>query len=478
EAGMRGLPAEPAPEILQANLAGLALALAEWGERDAARLTWIDPPPPGRFASAREELCLLGAIDAEGALTDRGREIAALPLEPRLAAMIAGAPNESDRALAAEIAALIGERGLGGDSVDLRERLERFRRDSSPRARALREQAARWAKGAPPSKTADAGRIIAIALPHLIARAKPETHGDYLTAGGRAARLQAGEALANERWLAVADLVGSASNARILAAAPLCESDALALGKVETIEVAEFDIGRRAFRARRVKRLGAIVLAETPLPSPSGEAARRALVDALGEHGFQLLDNGEVIHETKARLALARTCFGEGWPEWSDAELLARAGEWLTPLLGDPPDFSRPSADQLRRALMSLLDWSAARTLDEIAPLSIETPAGRKLPVDYLDEGGPMIEARVQEFYGLAAHPAIMRGRIALAVSLLSPARRQIAVTKDLPAFWRGGYRDMAKDMRGEYPKHDWPDDPANARAHEGKTKARLAREK
>lgn len=477
EAGTRGLPAEPAPEILQSNLAGLVLALGEWGERDAARLTWVDPPPPGRLAAAREELFMLGALDAEGALTERGKEIAALPMEPRLAAMIVGARNVNDRALAAEIAALVGERGLGGDGVDLHERLERFRKDRSPRARALKDQAARWAKGAAPSKAADAGRVIAAAIPTLIARAKPGAHGQYLTAGGRAVQLGPGEALAKERWLAVADLVGSATNARILAAAPLAEADALALGKVEAAEIAEFDIERRAFKARRVKRLGAIILSETPLPAPSSEAARSALIDALSERGFGLLDHGAVIRETKARLALARSVFGEEWPQWSDADLIARADEWLTPLLGDPPSLARPSADQLRRGLMSLLDWSAARSLDEIAPLTIETPSGRALRVDYLSEGGPSIEARVQEFYGLASHPTIMRGRVPLTVSLLSPARRQIALTKDLPAFWSGGYTDMAKEMRGRYPRHDWPEDPAAARAHEGKTRARLARE-
>jgi ATP-dependent helicase HrpB len=146
----------------------------------------------------------------------------------------------------------------------------------------------------------------------------------------------------------------------------------------------------------------------------------------------------------------------------------------LAPLLGDPPSLSRPSAEQLRRGVMGLLDWSTSRTLDEIAPLSIATPAGRQLGVDYLADGGPIVEARVQEFYGLAVHPAILRGRTPLTVSLLSPARRQIALTKDLPGFWSGGYRDMAKDMRSQYPKHDWPDDPAAATPHEGKTKARL----
>jgi ATP-dependent helicase HrpB len=474
EEATRGLPAEPTPEILAANLAGLLLSLAEWGERDAGRLTWIDAPPAGRLAAARKELRAFGAIDDEGSLTARGSDMASLPLEPRLAAMIAGASDASLRALAAEIAALISERGLGGDSTDLRDRLERFRRDGSARAKSLRDQASRWAKGAKPAPVEMAGRAIAEALPLTIARAKPGEHGHFLLASGRAAQIDKASPLAGEEWLAVADMTGSAANARILAAAPLSENDALKLGGVETIDTADFDVARRTFKARRVKRLGAIILSETPLPAPSGETARAALIDALRRHGLDLLENTNAIRETQARIALAREKFRDDWPDFSDAILLERADEWLTPLLGEPPSLSRPSTEQLRRGLLALLDWSTARILDEIAPLTIATPAGRQFAVDYLADGGPLIEARVQEFFGLAAHPAILRGNLPVTVSLLSPARRQIALTKDLPAFWRGGYRDMAKDMRSQYPKHDWPDDPSTAAAHEGKTKARL----
>lgn len=477
EEGTRGLPAEPVPEILASNLSGFLLALAEWGVRDAARLAFINPPPAGRLAAAREELQSLGAIDADGALTAHGREIARLPLEPRLAAMIVGAKDAADRALAAEIAALIGERGLGGDSTDLRERIERFRKDASPRAKALRDQAARWANGATPAKSSDAGRIVAAALPRTIARAKPGERGQYLLASGRAASLDETDALANAPWLAVADLVGAATAARILAAAPISEAEALAHGAVETAEAATLDVERGVVKARRVKRLGAIVLAETTLPAPSGETARAAFIDALKTHGFSLLDQGEAVAETLARLALAREHAGDDWPALCASDLLERADEWLAPLLGDPPSLSRPTAEKLRRGVLGLLDWKLARALDEVAPTHVVAPTGRSLAIDYRAEGGPVVEARVQEFYGLSAHPAIMRGKIPLAVSLLSPARRQIALTKNLPAFWSGGYRDMAKDMRGKYPKHDWPDDPSRASAHVGKTKARLRRE-
>lgn len=477
EEATKGLPAEPTPEILSSNLSGLVLAVAEWGERDPLRLTFVDPPPPGRLAAAREELAGLGAVDSGGALTARGRAIGRLPLEPRLAAMIVGAANEADRALAAEIAALIGERGLGGDAVDLRDRVERFRKDASPRARALRDLAARWARGGPPAGVGEAGRVLAAAAPASIARAKSGEAGHYLMASGRAARIDTKDPLAKEQWIAVADIVGSAGNARILAAAPLSEADALGLGKVRTEDIAEFDAERGVVRARRETRLGAILLSETPLPPPSGTMAREALISALRKFGVGLMAHGAAVEETLRRLALARAHFGEEWPALDIDGVLDRADEWLTPLLGDPPRFDRPTREQLRRGVLSLVGFKAARRLDEITPTHIETPAGRSLAVDYRAEGGPRIEARVQEFYGLSAHPAVMGGALPLTVSLLSPAHRQIAVTKDLPGFWVGGYRDMAKDMRGEYPKHDWPEDPASARAHVGKTKARLAGE-
>lgn len=474
EEATRGLAAAPTPEILNGDLSGLVLTLAEWGERDASRLVWIDAPPAGRLVAAHAELAELGALDSSGALTERGRAMARLPLEPRLAAMIAGAKTQPDRALAAEIAALASERGLGGSGADIVARLDRFRRDNGARASTLRAQAARWGGGAEPSPARDAGRVIAAALPGRIARRKAYAAGDYLMASGRAARLDRNEALASAPWLAVADLTGAASGARIVAAAPLDEGEALALGGVETLEIASFDAAERTLKARRVRRLGAIVLSETPLPRPSGEAARRALLEAVAAHGLDLLPAAWAIRETQARLALARAHFGEDWSAPDDAALIARAGEWLAPLLGDPPSLDRPDADRLRTGLAALLDWKQARDLDDIAPLSVTTPAGRALKVDYLSEGGPRIEARVQEFYGLAAHPSIARGRAPLTLSLLSPARRQIAVTGDLPSFWKGGYRDMAKDMRGQYPKHDWPDDPAAARPHEGRTRSRL----
>jgi len=477
EEATKGLPAEPAPEITTANLSGLMLALGEWGERDASRLVWIDPPPAGRLAAARDELMQLGALDESGALTEHGREMSRLPLEPRLASMIAGARDDAERSLAAEIAALIGERGLGGGGVDLRERLLLFRQDRSTRAKILRDQAARWARGALDADIENAGRVVARGAPRMIARAKEGERGRYLLASGRAALLESADPLSRETWLAVADMTGAASGGRILAAAPMKEPDALELGGAETADLAEFDMEKRAFKARRVKRVGAIVLSETPLPAPAGEAARAALIKAVAAAGLDCLEHAAAIREMQARLTLLRAHDSAQWPDWSDEVLIARAEEWLAPLLGDAPNLARPKAADIIRNLEALLDWQDARRLQSLTPLTLETPAGRTLPIDYVAPNAPLIEARAQEFFGIAAHPTILGGKIPVTVSLLSPARRQIALTQDLPAFWRGGYQDMAKDMRSQYPKHDWPADPATARAHVGKTKARLKEE-
>lgn len=478
EATTRGLPAAPAPEIETADLSPLALALAEWGERDASRLAFLDPPPAGRLEAARAGLAEAGAMDASGALTARGRIVAALPLPPALAAMIAGARTPQDAMLAAEIAALVSERGLGGDALDIRIRIERWRADDGPRAHAMREAARRWAKiavggdprqGAHPAR---AGVVIAGALPRRMARRKSPGRGHFLTAGGRAVFVDERDALASAEWIAVADMVSAGAAARVLAAAPLAEDEALAIGPVETRESAEIDAAARRIRSRRIVCIGAVVLSETPLPQPSGDAARAAVIDAIRAKGLDISGGAGAARRTLARIAFARA-HGLDAPPLDEAALIARIEEWY-PAGRDAAALLDPAPADVARAVFSLLGCDAARRVDALAPVSIAAPSGRALAIDYLNPAGPAVEARVQEFYGAARHPRIAGGAAPLAVSLLSPAGRQVALTKDLPAFWSGGYRDMAKDMRGRYPKHDWPADPAGARPHEGRTKKRL----
>ncbi len=473
EAETRGLVAAPHPEILNADLSGFMLMLAEWGERDPARLIWLDAPPEGRITAARCQLQALGALDDAGGLTANGRAMAQLPMAPRLAALIVGAETASEKALAARIAALVGEAGIGGNSADLSERLARFERETSPRAKALRLQAERWADGGIPA--GNAAEVLAKAWPDRIAKRRSPGGATYLLASGRAGQVDETSPLAKHDWLVVADMIGAAKGGRITLAAALSEAAALSIGQVEEREIAEFDPASSKFKALRVKTLGAITLSETPLPKPSGETARRAFLDHLKESGFEQTGLQDVAASFAARVACLRRSHGEGWPDISVTDLQDSVDQWLAPMLGSG-GFQMPAPAKVLEALKSSLDWPLPQDLDRLAPASITLPSGRAAAIDWLDERAPLLECRVQELYGHSGQIRVAEGRVPVTLQMLSPGGKPVATTRDLPAFWNGGYTDMAKDMRGRYPKHDWPDDPASARPHAGMTKARLAR--
>lgn len=472
EAATRGLMAAPVPEILSSDLSGLVLALAEWGERDPSKLTWLDPPPAGKFRTAEAQLKALGAIDEAGAPTPKGREMARLPMAPRLAALIAAAPGAAEKALAAEVAALAGERGMGGDSADLRDRLQRFRADGSPRARSLKTQAASWGGGAAPGGNLAA--LLASAWPDQVARRRPGSDGAYLMASGRAANIPATDSLAKCDWLVIADLGGAAREPRITLALPLTEAEALASQKVVTEDRAAFDPKTGKFAARRVKALGAIVLSEAPLPKPSADAAAAAMFAAVEVGGFAAIGAEEVVEETLSRLRILDQAGLIEAPVKAAADLVSGAVDWLMPLLRRK-GAAVPMAHEVREALVQSFDWPVQEALRNHAPLTLDLPSGQTARVDWLDPRAPLVSARAQAFYGLKEHPAIAAGRVPVTVEMLSPGMKPVATTQDLARFWGAGYKDMAKDMRGRYPKHDWPDDPANARAHEGRTKKRLS---
>lgn len=471
EAATRGLIAAPTPEILTSDLSGLVLALAEWGERDPAKLTWLDPPPPGKYRAAEAQLHALGALDDTGALTQKGHEMARLPMAPRLAALIAAAPGPAEKALAAEVAALAGERGMGGDDTDLRDRLQRFRADTGPRARSLKAQAASWGGGAKPG--GDLARLLASAWPDQIARKRPGSDGSYLLASGRAATLPPTDGLAKSDWLVIAELGGAAREPRITLALPLTEAEALASQKTVTEDRATFDPKSARFTARRVKALGAIILSEAPLPKPSVDAAASAMLEAVQAAGFAALGAADAVEETLHRLRILETAALIEAPVRDADTLIASAPDWLHPLLRRK-GASVPAPHEVRDALIQSFDWPIQEALRQHAPLTLDLPSGQEARVDWLDPRAPLVSARAQAFYGLTEHPRIAAGRVPVTVELLSPGMKPAATTQDLARFWGAGYKDMAKDMRGRYPKHDWPDDPANARAHEGRTKKRL----
>lgn len=473
EAETRGLIAAPRPEILAADLSGLVLTLAEWGENDPLSLNWLDAPPGGRLKAAQSMLLQLEALTSEGGLTEKGKAMARLPLPPRLAALIIGTRDPGERALAARIAALTGERGIGGQSEDLIARLAGFQRDNSPRAKALRRQAEQWGQGAVPKGNAAA--ILARGWPDMIARKRPGTTATYVLASGRAGQVDETSPLAKSEWLAVAELIGAAKGARITLAASLDEADALVAYPPQTREEAEFDPGKGSFRARKVKAMSAIILSETPLPKPSGDSARQAFLTHLHREGFAATGLQDTVESFVSRISALRGTHGEDWPECSLSKLQDSVTDWLGPALGTGA-FEMPPPARVTDALKANLGWPLSQDIDRLAPLTATLPVGRKAKIDWRDERAPLVECKVQELYGAKTHLCVADGRLPVTLQMLSPGGKPVATTRDLPSFWQGGYSDMAKDMRGRYPKHDWPEDPANAKPHSGMTKKRLAK--
>ena len=467
EAAEGALPPFARPEILDADLTGLVLDLATWGARDTASLRWLDPPPSPAVVEARRTLVGIGALDADGGVTDEGRAVARIAAPPRVARMVVEAGRRGAPLLGGEVATLLVERGLGGASSDLAERLVRWRRDRGVRAEAARGLARRFARMARSPAAGDAeaelsaGLVLALAFPERIAKARGQP-GSFLLANGRAASLEPHDPLARAPFLAVAELAGKAASSRILLAAAL-DATAVAGDAIRTTDELAFDPARAALSARRVTRLGALVLAEAPLPVPAGEEAARVLAEGLGRLGLDRLPWGSSALQLRDRIAFLRAAEGEAWPDLGDAALRRDVAAWLAPFLLGKSALKDISADDLGQALDARLDHVLRRRLDAEAPTHFQAPTGTRAAVDYAAEGGPAVALRVQELYGLAAHPALAGGRVPLVLHLLSPAHRPIQVTRDLPGFWRGSWAAVRSEMRGRYPRHPWPDDPAAA---------------
>ena len=476
ESGTGALEPFARPAILSADLSGLLLDCAAWGARRPERdLAWLDPPPAPALAEARAMLSTIGALDAEGGLTDAGRAIRVLALPPRLANMVvrAGHPHpsgtgEGRRGLAAEIATLIVERGLGGTGADLRDRLDRFRRDRSPRAGDARTLAKTFARqaggGGPGGDIEDAGLVLALAFPDRIAKARGKP-GEFLMANGRAAAVEPHERLAGAAYLAIAEVTGRAGAARILLAAPLTEADIEAVAGADIVEARtlDFDRERAALQARRSRRLGALVLSEGTCAVPPGAEIAAKLAAGLAGHGIDRLPWTPALTQWRDRVAFLRRAEGAPWPDIGDAALAADGAAWLVPYLDGVTGLAGLGAERLGNALHALLPWDLARRLDAEAPVAFETPAGASHRLDYAAEQGPTLSVKVQELYGLAAHPTLAGGRVPIVLELLSPAGRPIQITRDLPGFWRGSWRDVRIEMRGRYPRHVWPEAPAEA---------------
>ena len=465
-AATAGLPPYDPPEILEADLSALTLDCALWGVADPRDLRWLDPPPAAAVAEARARLTVLEALDADGRPTAHGKAIAALPLPPRLGHMLVRAGEMGMAITAAQVAVLLGERGLGGNDADLESRMRRWRSECGQRAEAARKLAERWAKltpSAPVSSESNAEQVaqcIALAFPDRIARRRDASGETWASAGGRGFKLDPTSSLARHEWLAVAETQGMAAGARILSAAPLeaVQIDSLFADRIETRRHVRFDPATGRVEATRERRLGAIRLSAGPDSAADPDEIAAALLEGVRAHGLALLPWSDTARTLRTRAAYA------GLDALSDAALIAELDDWLPPLLAGKRRLDAVSGEGLTQALQNRIGWDGQKSLDRLAPARLETPAGSSHAIDYAAEGGPTVEVRVQALFGLATHPMLGDGT-PLVLSLTSPAGRPIQTTRDLPGFWKGSWADVAKEMRGRYPRHPWPDDPASASA-------------
>lgn len=469
EAATGALEPFTTPEILAADLSSLLLDCAAWGVTDPAALPFLDPPPRPALAEARTLLAEIGALDGDGRLTPLGARLRALPLPPRLAAMVLRAADRGEASGAAEVAALLVERGLGGDDVDLAHRRDRFVRETGGRAEDMRRLARGWAAQAAegldrrPREGLSVGALVALAYPDRIARARGRP-GEVVLANGRGAALEPHLALAREPFLAVAEVAGAAGSARVLAAAALApeEIEALFPDRMVLRDEVAFDPKARAVRGRAVRRIGSVILSERPIPLADDPQTPPVLARGVAKLGIEALPWSKAAAQLRKRIAFLRAAEGDPWPDVSDEALAETIETWLAPMLTGKTALSQIDASDVVEGLRTLLPYELARRLDAEAPTHWRAPTGTSVAVDYEGEE-PAIAIRVQELFGIDAHPALAGGRRPLVLELLSPAHRPIQVTKDLPGFWRGSWSAVRAEMRGRYPRHVWPEDPAAA---------------
>jgi ATP-dependent helicase HrpB len=477
------------PEILEADLAPLLLDLAQWGAPDPRELAWLTPPPPSAIAHAKELLTALGALNANGRLTEHGGQMAALPIHPRLAHMLIAADSLRLRHLACDVAALLSEpdilRATGGAQreTDLRVRLDllhgtgtALRTPMAERGilQRVRRTADLWrrqrARVHPGYGTDDAhhvhavGLLLALAYPDRIAGRQPG--GRYVLSNGRGALFDRPDPLGSEPFLVIADLEGG-QWARIDVAAPIGLEDICRLYGDRISEEASVDWDEKAgaVRASRRRMLGRLVLTEEPLGNPDGTLVTRALLQGVREAGLDALAWTPELRQWRARLRFMRHVEGPdaGWPDVSDDALLEQLEQWLTPFLAGVTTLERAKRLDLSTPLRTLLTWEQQRRLDRLAPTHVTVPSGSSVRIDYDQPDMPVLAVRLQEMFGCRDTPRIADGKVPIMLQLLSPAKRPVQVTKDLGSFWRTAYQEVRKELRGRYPKHHWPDDPLSA---------------
>jgi len=462
------------PEILETDLSQLVLSLRLWGARSTDGLALLDHPPRPAMDEAVKLLQALGALDAAGGLTNHGRMMAQLPMAPRLAHMLLKAAEAGAAHQGAQLAVLLSESGLGGKSADLDTRLEALGRDRSPKVAQARALADGWAQSAKKIMSAQlstrspakaGGRVLAH---HLLAECFPERvakargkPGEFVMANGRGVYVDEHDALARAEYLAVGDLGGGSNRDRILLATPLSDNEIMSLfwDRLERGPVLERTNDR--FRAFDQTRLGALVLASKPLDKIPTELLLHAEAEEIKTKGLKALRLSEGAQSLRNRVAFLRSQ-DETWPDLSDEALLATLEDWLGPYATGKSMLSLDSSI-VSNALRGILDPDQSRALDTLAPETLRMPTGSNMRVDYAAEGGPRVEVRVQELYGTTIHPTVGPKRTPVTLALTSPAHRPIQITKDLPAFWDGSWREVRTEMKGRYPRHVWPENPREA---------------
>lgn len=484
------LPAAHKPEILEADLAGLALELAIWGVGDPSRLRWLDPPSSSAFDSACRLLKSLGALDEDGRISDHGSRMAALPLHPRLAHMMLAGDSLGQGGVACDLAALLSERDVvrfepGRTDADMHMRLDLIQAARRKRARAYPDATIdgsaiqrvvrtadhlrrRLGGSAGECDTASTGRLLAWAYPDRIAQRRPAGRGTFLLANGRGAILDPVEPLAAEDFVVAVDLDGNRRNARIYRAAA-CDLDIIMEQFAEQTQWADtvaWDPQRRVVAARRDLRLGALTLRSEPLTAPDPHQLLAALLEGIRQQGLDCLPWTRALSHWRNRVCFLRRLAEDQqqWPDVSDDGLLKHLAQWLAPYLTGITRLRDLARIELKKALAGMLSYQQRQQMDELAPTHLTVPSGSRIPIDYSGDV-PVLAVRLQEMFGLSKTPAVAGGRQPLLIHLLSPAGRPVQITQDLAGFWQTGYPEVKKELKGRYPKHYWPDDPVQAQA-------------
>jgi len=475
-----GLSPRSAPEILEADLAPLLLELSVWGVQDAAELDWLDAPPAPAMQQARELLIQLGALDKDGiTVTPHGKQMAEFGKHPRIAHMLLRSIPIGLGSLACELAVVLDERDIiryEAMTADIRVRLEalrgrgayavddRTRRRLTEELRKLQRELAIQAASDSDTYMQDTGLLLAFAYPDRIGRQRD--NGKYLLSGGRGATFAAGQVLAQEQWIAAADMDDVGTDSRIRLAAPLA-LDKLIMHMQEEIVVESniyWDTESKSVRGRLRKMLGALLLEETPLSRPQADRVLQALLEGIRSEGLEILPWTKAARQLQERTGFVRH-YDASWPDLSDKALIDSIEQWLAGYVEGMKSRSDLLKLNLKEILETMLTWDQRRELENSAPTHWTAPSGSRLAIDYSDRNAPSIAVRLQELFGLPETPRVAGGRIPLTLHLLSPAQRPVQVTRDLASFWSNAYFDVRKDLKGRYPKHYWPDNPLEAEA-------------